>query len=271
MKQIITVVVCLAIAALGGIWITKRNAAPVPPPASAVAETPDATAAPPKTTKPVASHRSQPTPAAAIAVPEQQAASVGAVAEPITAEVKEIRESVERLVSTKTAFHDKYLTWTKLRDSGRLPQVINALEQLATNHPTAAAYPAALGQAYIHQIATTQDPRQHALMGLKADQSFDAAMDIDPKFWEARFFKALSMSYWPAEMNKGSEVVTRFTQLIEDQEAQGAKPEFAQSYVWLGEQYRKSGRSDYADQVWRRGAALYPAEPMLQEKLNTPK
>jgi hypothetical protein len=75
------------------------------------------------------------------------------------------------------------------------------------------------------------------------------------------------MSYWPAEMNKGDEVINRFTQLIQDQETQPAQPHFAQSYVWLGDQYQKSGRADYADQVWRRGAALFPSEPMLQKKL----
>jgi tetratricopeptide (TPR) repeat protein len=141
------------------------------------------------------------------------------------------------------------------------------LEQQATNNPTSAAYPAALGQAFIHQIATTKDTRQYALLGLKADQNFDAALEIDPKFWEARFFKAHSMSYWPTEMNKGNEVVSRFTQLIQDQEAQTAQPHFAQSYVWLGEHYQKTGQAQYANQVWRRGAALFPAETMLQQKL----
>jgi TolA-binding protein len=75
------------------------------------------------------------------------------------------------------------------------------------------------------------------------------------------------MSYWPAELNKRPEVIQRFTQLIQDQESQSLQPQFAQSYYWLGETYQKSGRDDYADQVWRRGAALFPNDPMLQKKL----
>jgi hypothetical protein len=79
------------------------------------------------------------------------------------------------------------------------------------------------------------------------------------------------MSYWPAEINKRPEVIQRFTQLIQDQEAQTPQPQFAQSYYWLGETYQKSGQADYADQVWRRGATLFPNDPMLQQKLAGPR
>ncbi|MEQ1936405.1 MAG: hypothetical protein ABL962_21330, partial [Fimbriimonadaceae bacterium] len=128
-------------------------------------------------------------------------------------------------------------------------------------------YPAALGQAYLHKIAVTKDTRDYAVLGSLADRSFDSALDIDPANWDARFFKATAMSYWPAEMNKRPEVIERFTQLIQDQEAQSSQPQFAQSYFWLGETYQKSGKADYADQVWRRGAALFPNDPMLKQKL----
>lgn len=102
---------------------------------------------------------------------------------------------------------------------------------------------------------------------MKADQTFDAALALDPANWEAGFFKTVSLSYWPKEMNRGPEVIQRFTHLIEQQETAPPQPHFAQSYVWLGEQYRKAGRDDYATQVWQRGAALFPGDPALQKKL----
>ena len=157
--------------------------------------------------------------------------------------------------------------WIKLRDEGKINQVISELYDRATNNPSAAEYPAALGQAYLHKIAITKDTRDYAVLGSLADRSFDTALDIDPANWEARFFKATAMSYWPAEMNKRPEVIERFTQLIQDQESQSSQPQFAQSYYWLGETYQKSGRADDADQVWRRGAALFPNDPMLKQKL----
>src|SRR6266850_2211977 len=36
---------------------------------------------------------------------------------------------------------------------------------------------------------------------MKADQSFDQALTLDPSNWEARFCKASSLSFWPAELN----------------------------------------------------------------------
>jgi hypothetical protein len=269
MKRIIPLVVCLAVACVAGIWIAQRNQ-DVPPTAPIVAAAPAASEETPRPEpsrpKPAAIKRAQVAPVepgeATDATPRSNV-----LVDSVPEETRQIQDAVAQLVSPKTSIDQKYKTWIKLRDSGKLPQVISELEQQATNNPTSAAYPAALGQAFIHQIATTKDPRQYALLGLKADQSFDAALEIDPKFWEARFYKAMSMSYWPADMNKGGEVVKRFTELIQDQEAQPAQPHFAQSYVWLGEQYQKTGQTKYADQVWRRGAALFPAEPMLQQKL----
>jgi hypothetical protein len=268
MKRIISVVVCLAVAGVAGIWIAKRNQDVTPPVVEATPGSPEETPSPePSKPKSATSQKPRVAPTETAEQIDATPRSGALVVDSVSEEARQIREAVEQLVSPKTSIDQKYQTWIKLRDSGKLPQVISELEQQATNNPTSAAYPAALGQAFIHQIATTKDTRQYAMLGLKADQSFDAALEIDPKFWEARFYKAMSMSYWPADMNKGGEVVKRFTELIQDQEAQPAQPHFAQSYVWLGEQYQKTGQTKYADQVWRRGAALFPAEPMLQQKL----
>lgn len=177
------------------------------------------------------------------------------------------RQTLDLLVSPQASFEQKQAAWQQLRQDGKLDRAIAELEQAATNHPTVAEYPAALGQAYLHKCATSPDVRDQGILAMKADQIFDAALALDPANWEAGFFKASSLSYWPKELNKGTEVIQRFTQLIEQQEATAAQPHFAQSYVWLGEQYQKAGRADYAQQVWQRGAALFPADSALQKKL----
>ncbi|MFO1514900.1 MAG: hypothetical protein U1F83_18665 [Verrucomicrobiota bacterium] len=201
----------------------------------------------------------------------RRASASSVASEPGFDEKSQIRQSVEALVSPQIGFDEKYRTWIALRDQGKMDLVIAELAERATNNPTSAEYPAALGQAYLHKIAVTKDTRDYAVLGSLADRSFDAALDIDPANWDARFFKATAMSYWPAEMNKRPEVVERFTKLIADQESQSSQPQFAQSYYWLGETYVKMGRSDYAEQVWRRGAALFPSDPMLQQKLTVQK
>ena len=271
MKAIIAVVVCLVIAGSVGFWVVKRHHAP-PNPTPAVSQATSVT--PPETAPAESRPAAKATKKARFGsaeTPEANAVSTSPVTAaanepPVSEETKQIRLAVDRLVSAKTSFQDKYTAWTKLRDEGKLPQVVAELEQRATNNPTSAEYPAALGQAYLHKIAVTKDTRDYAVLGALADRSFDTALDLDPANWEARFFKATAMSYWPEEMNKRPEVIERFTKLIQDQEAQSPQPEFAQAYYWLGETYQKAGRADYADQVWRRGAALFPNDPMLQQK-----
>ena len=270
MKRTIMVVLCLATFAIVAIRMGKRGSSE-----SAATATDVATATAEETSlenqlSPSLSDLPETNTPQPI-VPRTQSVSHPAIpaVETLPDEADQIRRSVDQLVSAQTSVEQKYAIWLRLRDDGKLNQVIADLEQRATNNPTSAEYPAALGQAYLHKIATTTDTRDYAVLGTLADRSFDAALDIDAANWEARFFKAMAMSYWPEEMNKRTEVIQRFTKLIEDQETQPPQSGFAQSYYWLGETYVKAGHPDYAEQVWRRGAALFPSDPMLQQKLST--
>ena len=58
-------------------------------------------------------------------------------------------------------------------------QAISELEQSATAQPNLAEYPAALGQAYLQKAGSIQDVREQGILGMKADQSFDAALALD--------------------------------------------------------------------------------------------
>ncbi len=190
------------------------------------------------------------------------------VADPLpSAETTNFRQPMDVLLSPESSFEQRQAAWQQLRQNGKLDQAIAELELGLTNQPSTVDYPAALGQAYLHKCATTLDVREQGILAMKADQVFDTALALDPANWEAGFFKAAALSNWPAEMNRGPEVIQRFTQLIEQQEAATTQPHFAQSYLWLGEQYRKSGRTEYADHVWQRGAALFPSDPALQQKI----
>ena len=154
-----------------------------------------------------------------------------------------------------------------LTKAGKLDQAIAELEQRVAGDPRVAEYAAALGQAYLKKCGTIQDMREEGILALQADKAFDAALRLDPSNWEARFTKAVAMSYWPPTLNKGDEVIQQFQTLIGQQEAQTPQPEFAGTYAWLGDQYQKAGRSDDARSVWQRGAALFPADEKLRNRL----
>ena len=147
---------------------------------------------------------------------------------------------------------------------------IAELEQRATQDPRFPEIPATLGQAYLQKAGTIQDIREQGILGMKADQSFDLALKLDPNHWEARFWKATAMSYWPPQLGKGKEVIENLVELVKQQEVQPPQPQFAQVYVLLGEQYQQQGDADHAKQTWERGLAIFPSHDALSRKLNSP-
>ncbi len=178
-----------------------------------------------------------------------------------------LKQAVDLLVSTQATRQQKRDTWKQLRETGKLDGVIAELEQRITTEPSTAEIPAALGQAYLQKCGTIRDMREQGILAMQADKLFDTALGLDASNWEARFTKAVGMSYWPPSLNKGDEVIQHFQTLIEQQEAQASQPHFAETYAWLGDQYQKSGHTDDARAIWERGAALFPADEKLRERL----
>lgn len=178
---------------------------------------------------------------------------------------------LDTLLSKQSTFQQRQVAWGKLRDAGHLDQTISSLEQKATSEKTNGDIPATLGQAYLQKAGTLQDIREQGILGLKADQSFDTALELDPANWDARFWKATAMSYWPPQLGKGPELIEHCLELIRIQEARQPQPEFAQTYVLLGDQYQKEGHSDYAEEIWNRGLALFPDSDALRQKASAKK
>jgi tetratricopeptide (TPR) repeat protein len=175
--------------------------------------------------------------------------------------------TVDLLVSKEASYQQKQEAWKQLRDSGQLDQAIAELEQRVASDPRSAENAAALGKAYLEKCGTIHDVREQGILAMQADEVFDAALSLDPSNWDARFTKAVAMSYWPPTLNKGDEVIQHFQTLIEQQEAETPQPQFAGTYEWLGDQYQKAGRTDDARAVWQRGAALFPADEKLRARL----
>ena len=202
-------------------------------------------------------------------VSRRPTAAVAPRSEPIMHAAADVGQvlNIDTLVSPQATFAEKQAVWKRLKETGKLDLAIGELEQRLAGNPQVPELSAALGQAYLKKCALIQAVREQALLAMKADQTLETALNLDPSNWEARFTKTVGMSYWPAELNKGMEVIQEFGKLIEQQESQPPQPHFARSYTWLGEQYRKAGYPDYAAQVWQRGAALFPSDAELRAKL----
>ncbi len=187
-----------------------------------------------------------------------------------SAESIALAAAIDTLVSPKSTYMEKQAAWKQILDSGHIEDVLADLEQRATNDPNNPNIASVLGQAYLKACGTTKDIRSQAVWAMQADRAFDTALSLDPANWDARFTKAVAMTYWPADLKKGPEVIDQFNTLIQQQEAQTPQPQFAQTYAFLGRQYEKSGQPDLARQVWERGAALYPDNKKLQDLLSGP-
>ena len=267
MKRLILAVIGVGVLVGFGFYVNQPKSQPASP-AEAVAEGASAQAgSETQAVEPVASAPEQPV------TPAETRTIAKPVLRPVTAaansnvDASYVSRAVDFLVSPQASFQQKRDTWKQLRDAGKLDQAIVELEQRTINDPRSAEYPAALGQAYLKKCGAIQDVREQGILAMQADKLFDTALSLDSANWEARFTKAVGLSFWPATMNKGDEVIQHFQTLIEQQEAQPQQPHFAESYAWLGDQYQKAGRRDEARTVWQRGAALFPADEKLRTKL----
>ncbi len=223
-----------------------------------------------------ATPRTQPLPAEVPAETNETPADPKAAVTPIPVlratndDVALVSGTVDVLVSTQSSYPQKHEAWKRVKDAGKLDQVILELEQRMAANPQGAEYAAALGQAYLQKCGIIKDVREQGILAMQADKVFDAALALDPSNWEARFTKAVALSYWPPMLNKGEEVIQHFQLLVQQQETQPQQPEFAQTYIWLGDQYQKAGRKNDAQAVWERGAALFPNDEKLKSKLVPP-
>jgi tetratricopeptide (TPR) repeat protein len=189
---------------------------------------------------------------------------------PASAEAIAFTSAIDEMVSPHSTYAQRQEALKRLQDSGRLPDAAAELERLKAGDPENALYPTALGEAYLRMCATSTDFRSQAIWAMTADADFETALNLDPSNWDARFTKAVAMTYWPDTLNKGGEVIQEFDTLIQQQEQQAPQPQFAQTYEWLGKQYQKAGQPDAAQQVWQQGLALYPDNQSLQGLLAPP-
>ena len=107
-----------------------------------------------------------------------------------------------------------------------------------------------------------------AKWALKADQAFDGILAMDENHWDARFSKAVSLSFWPPILGKQPEAEKQFEILMDKQEQMVEQPEFTQTYVLLSNIYLQQGRKEEALDVLNRGLSLFPGDTELHQRIS---
>ena len=157
--------------------------------------------------------------------------------------------------------------WQRLREADRLDEVIAEFERIAEEYPNDPDVQVDLANAYLQKIFDVGAGPLAGVYGMKADEAYDRALELDENHWEARFTKAISLSNWPAFMGKSGEAIHQFEVLLELQRNGPSRPEYAQTYYFLGNMYLQAGDTEKALQTWREGLGAYPDSEMLLEQL----
>lgn len=249
----------------------KKTSVPVPAPArESAASQPASPSAPEEMAAP---KLESPPPILESAHPPEKApvaATVTSDAKPDAA-AEAIHLAVDALLAAKNG-PQKHELFQQLIKSGQIDAAITELKQRAADNPNDAAIPTTLGEALINKVgaihAAGGDINEQGILAMQADQSFNAALKIDPQNFEAQLVKSISMTYWPAEPARDAQVVQTLSSLIDRQETMASRPDFAQTYIYLGNEYQKIGQPDKAQATWQLGLQKFPNDPTLQKKIS---
>jgi len=267
MKKFVLLLIAAAAIVAGAVVLLNKQKSP--PPTTSVAETAPAQPEPqpqeiaptpkPEIIKPVVS--TNPAPAPVPAAPP-------AVAENNSNEAtNSIHKIVDNLLAARKGKHEMFQQLNK----EQLQAVIADLQQRGLANPKDAEIPTTLGEAQLNLVRQLHesggDEDQVGILAMQADQSFNAALKIDPKNWEAQFVKASTMFYWPANEARDNQAAQMLGALIDQQETMPTQPEFSMTYLALGNQYQKMGKTAEAIATWQLGAQKFPSDPQLRQKL----
>src|SRR6185369_14949845 len=166
------------------------------------------------------------------------------------------------LLDPRLGYNEKEKQWEKIRSARAVDRMLAYFERKSQEEPQNPELEYLLGKACINKLFAADDAEK-AVLGRKADEAFARALALDPGHWEARFTKALCLTYWPAFLGKQGECLRELETLIAQQEKSPPKQKFVQAYVVLGNLYLQQGARVKALRAWERGLAQFPGNAEL--------
>ncbi|MFT5286271.1 MAG: tetratricopeptide (TPR) repeat protein [Planctomycetota bacterium] len=157
--------------------------------------------------------------------------------------------------------------WEDIRTRGKIDDVLASFEEYALANPNDVIAQVELGNAYLQRLQDAKNGPEMGIWATKADEAFDDALELDESNWEARFSKAISLSFWPPIFGKQGEAISQFETLLEQQARVTPEDNHAQTYMFLGNLYQQQGNNSKAESVWLQGNAAFPNDEALAEKL----
>lgn len=184
--------------------------------------------------------------------------------------VKGAAAEIADMLNNRATYEELESYWEGLRAKGiAAADVVAAFESFAAEHPGDPQAQVMLGNAYIQRLEEAKNSSEMGEWAVKADGAYSAALELDETNWEARFSKAVSLSFWPPIFGKQAEAIGHFETLLDQQRQVAAKPAHAQTYLLLGNLYQQQGDADKAKALWQEGYDLFPDDDDLGSKVGT--
>lgn len=168
------------------------------------------------------------------------------------------------LTNTQLGESERKEVWKRVRESGLIDAVVAEFERRAEAAPLDSVARTELGTAYLNKMLTTAGGPETGAWGSKGAAAYEQALELDDHNWEAR--SSLAQHYYWADMRGDS--IANFEVLIAQQEEGSPLPQYAATYLWLGNLYMDHGRRSDALSTWRKGLQLFPNHAGLSERLS---
>ncbi len=136
---------------------------------------------------------------------------------------------------------------------------VKSLKDLVAKDPKNPELQVALATALVAKLAnrTAPGPQQGIVWG-EAVQAYDAAIEVNPEHWQARFGKAFGTSMIPAFLGQRPIAIKQFEELRTMQAGGATEQHHVQTYFRLGQLYKDEGNIEKARTVWQEGLQRFP-------------
>lgn len=182
-------------------------------------------------------------------------------------DAQRVGDAMAQLLGDELDDNQVQALWAELGKAGLSDELVAAFEARVEGDPNDPDARVELGTAYLQKIFEVGNGPAAGLWAMKADAAFDAALALDERHWDARFTKAVSLSFWPPALGKQNAAIEQFEVLLAQQQGAPNEPRFAETYLYLGNMYQQTGQAEKALSTWQQGLGLYPESLALQSQV----
>jgi len=150
-----------------------------------------------------------------------------------------------------------------------IDETVKSLKELVAKDPKNPELQVALATALVAKLANRTAPGpQQGIVWAEAIKAYDAAIEVNPQHWQARFGKAFGTSMIPAFLGQRPAAIQQFEELRALQAGGAPEKHHVQTYFRLGQLYKDEGNIEKARSVWEEGLQRFPNDKGIQGALD---